>query len=77
MGQGYSSSEATAAEGATIIVPTLESEKMYLCSRCREYKTISQFHSNTNRSSGIGSYCKDCNRDYLAERTERIKNNGG
>ncbi len=30
------------------------------CSKCKKFKTVSNFHKSKNRPNGLNCYCKDC-----------------
>lgn len=43
------------------------------CSKCGKEKRITLFNRNKSNPDGLSAYCKRCNREYLQERRERIK----
>ena len=36
--------------------------KMKTCVKCKQQKSVLEFHKNSRSSDGLHSYCKDCNR---------------
>lgn len=40
---------------------------MKICSKCKEEKTISEFHVRSDRPIGVSSVCKECRNTYKRE----------
>lgn len=49
----------------------LESDMSKLCSKCKQTKTLSEFHKDKNRKDGRTAVCKDCKKDYYQQTRER------
>ena len=45
------------------------------CYKCKEVKTISEFHKDSTRSDGLDSRCKECKSQYEKKRWEEHKEN--
>lgn len=43
------------------------------CGRCGKIKPLTDFARNASKSSGYGSWCKSCHRDYSAKRARQEK----
>src|SRR5919109_784206 len=60
---------SAAADGIAELIQRSWLESQLLCARCREWKTIDQFHKSR---TGQFSYCRDCrnayDRAYYADR---------
>lgn len=50
--------------------PTVDGKKQ--CSKCGEFKDLSEFHKNNNRLTGTVSSCKDCYKGFYNENKEEI-----
>jgi 5-methylcytosine-specific restriction endonuclease McrA len=46
-----------------------------ICSSCKRTKAVGEFAANRSRSDGLGSYCRECMRDYARVNAERVKVN--
>lgn len=43
------------------------------CRRCKNMKLTSNFYKNKKRKDGFGSYCKECNMEYIKNNEEQDK----
>jgi hypothetical protein len=52
---------------------TVRSVKLKRCTKCRNWKELSEFCRDSARKDGLRIYCKSCNKTYALKRYEKIK----
>lgn len=51
--------------------PTVDGTK--ICSKCKKYKTLEEFHENKKRLSGVTASCIECSKEFYKQNAEKIK----
>lgn len=46
---------------------------MKICSKCKEAKQLSEFSKDKNKKDGLGHYCKNCQKIYMAKYQKTAK----
>jgi len=51
---------------------TVKGVKHKRCTKCKKWKGENQYYKEPRTKDGLGSWCKDCNLEYLRERNRKM-----